>query len=246
MRYVSTSTASSAVVVVAMTTRRADTDAIAAEIRRALGLIMQPGDVIELRVLHAGRSGTLSGYYDETEALVRDAVRLDCRGDLPGIYVTANPVNRTLLARASNRFIERAKHTSADVDIVHRRRLLIDLDPVRPAGVSSTDAEHDAALALAHEARAWLAEIGIPADSVVTAVQRQRCASACAHRPVERRRRGGAVQALLACARLASLDRRSARRHDDIQRCAHLEAARHRRAQRRRHTRAAAPTCAVA
>jgi hypothetical protein len=138
-------------------------------ISRTLALFYEPGDVIELRAPNAGRAGTISGYYDDLEALARDALRLDGGRNLPGIYVTANPVRQNLLPRAVNRAIQRAKHTTSDADIIERRWLLIDLDSVRPAGVSSTDTEHAAALTLADEVRDWLCELGISPDSIVLA-----------------------------------------------------------------------------
>ena len=78
-------------------------------------------------------------------------------------------MNKALLARAVNRFVERAKPTTSDADILHRRWLLVDFDPVRPAQISSTELEHSAALALAREAREWLAELGMPLTSMVLA-----------------------------------------------------------------------------
>jgi hypothetical protein len=79
------------------------------------------------------------------------------------VYLTLNPVKRDLLARASNRLESYAKHTSSDNDITERRWLLIDFDPVRSAGISSTDAEHDAALERAKVMRETLAGWGWPA-----------------------------------------------------------------------------------
>lgn len=52
----------------AMTTPMPDV----AEIRRALSLFLEPGQVAELRVLHT-RRGTLSGYFNDFEHLARDA-----------------------------------------------------------------------------------------------------------------------------------------------------------------------------
>ena len=141
-------------------------DAVAREISRALALLMEPGDVIELRAPKCGRAGTVSGYYDDPAALVSDAIKIEREYKPAGIYVTANLVNAALLARASNHYVERAEHTTSDGDILRRRWLPIDLDPVRPAGVSSTDAEHGAALALARQARDWLIELNVPAESI--------------------------------------------------------------------------------
>ena len=58
-----------------------------------------------------------------------------------------------LLARATNRVKERAQSTTSDKDIVLRIHILIDCDPVRETGISSSDAEHEAALERAREVR---------------------------------------------------------------------------------------------
>ncbi|MCX6694580.1 MAG: hypothetical protein NT074_08580, partial [Methanomicrobiales archaeon] len=56
--------------------------------------------------------------------------------------------------------------TTADEDIVRRRWLPIDIDPVRPSGVSSSDQEHEAAIEKAGRMGAFLAEKGFPAPLV--------------------------------------------------------------------------------
>lgn len=88
--------------------------------------------------------GTVRGYFDTSEKAV-DAI--DTLGDLgeEGTYITLNPVSPDLLARANNRFEERAATRAADADVVFRLWLPIDIDPVRPAGISSTEAELQAA-----------------------------------------------------------------------------------------------------
>lgn len=52
--------------------------------------------------------------------------------------------------------------TTSDTDIIRRHWLPIDLDPVRPSGVSSTNSEHDTALERARKISTWLAEQGFP------------------------------------------------------------------------------------
>ena len=92
---------------------------------------------------------TCSGYFTRAtlDAAVSSIFELDRSGIAPGIYLTLNPVSPALLARAANRIKPRIRETSQDKDIPCRRWLLIDVDPIRPAGVSATDAE----LALASE-----------------------------------------------------------------------------------------------
>lgn len=83
-------------------------------------------------------------------------------GRVPAVYFTLNPVVPELLARASNRVIENARATTTDREIVKRRWLPIDFDALRPAGISSTDAEHEAALDKAIECLAFLRQQGWP------------------------------------------------------------------------------------
>lgn len=142
------------------------------EITHALRLWFQAGDVFEVRVLDAvsadyRREHIESGYFDyEHISAVPEALKrlLSFRG----VYVTVNPVNPDLLARAVNRLRPAGRNpTTADTDIVRRRWLLIDCDPRRAAGVSSSNAEHESALAKAREIRNGLSSLGWP-DPIMT------------------------------------------------------------------------------
>ena len=137
------------------------------EITHALRLWFQAGDVFEVRVLDAvsadyRREHIESGYFDyEHISAVPEALKrlLSFRG----VYVTVNPVNPDLLARAVNRLRPAGRNpTTADTDIVRRRWLLIDCDPRRASGVSSSNAEHESALAKAREIRDGLSSLGWP------------------------------------------------------------------------------------
>jgi P4 family phage/plasmid primase-like protien len=135
-----------------------------AEIRRALTLWMEPGQVYELRALRWGsRKRTNAGYFNDATALSKAALELS--GKAEGVYVTLNPVTAALLARCANRHDEQYNGDSltSDKDIAHRRRLLIDTDAIRPQGISATAEEHTAALSLASEIRTWLTAQGWPA-----------------------------------------------------------------------------------
>jgi hypothetical protein len=128
--------------------------------RRFLELLRTPEiGCTELRVLRAvfdrrgnirraedvgSRQGgsTLGGWYNDVERLTAQARRL--RG-VSG-YVTINPVRFDLLARCDNR-MGRVRHTTRDVDVVCLRWLYLDIDPVRPPEISSSDSELAAAVA---------------------------------------------------------------------------------------------------
>jgi hypothetical protein len=136
-------------------------------ITKALKLWFQPGDVFEIRALDATttdyrRPHVESGYFDyEHIAIAAREVAKLC--SYAGVYVTINPVNPDLLARACNRMKYGGKTPlTSDGDIIRRRWLLIDCDAVRPSGISSTDEEHEAALAKAREIRDYLTSLGWP------------------------------------------------------------------------------------
>ncbi len=128
------------------------------EIRRAVEAFSVPGDVRELRALKNGN--TAAGYFDNPEALSEEAAKLDAQGF--NVYVTANPVEPALLARAANRVKRPLRATTSDKDVLRRRWLPVDLDPVRPAEISATDEEKEAALQRARVVYAYLKEQGWP------------------------------------------------------------------------------------
>ena len=134
-------------------------------LRTAVRLILTPnwerGDVAELRALGT-KKGICSGYFDadHQEQLVAYAAHLS--GCADGIYITLNPVMPDCLARAANRAIPYAKHTTGDKEITRRHWLLIDTDPVRPSGISANNEEHERALNRAIAIRSWLSEQGWP------------------------------------------------------------------------------------
>ncbi len=121
--------------------------------------LFTPGGVHELRIPDAGRYRTISGYFDAPEKLAAAAIKHNSHG---GVYFTLNPCNPALLARSCNTAAPYAKHTTSDDDIMSRRWLFIDLDPDRPTGIPSTDAEHEAALNRARQIADHLTERGWP------------------------------------------------------------------------------------
>ncbi|MGO9575995.1 MAG: hypothetical protein ACLPTQ_16900 [Terriglobales bacterium] len=126
----------------------------------ALRVLIQPGSVAELRILNAGPKRTVSGYFNDMSKMAAAADRWS--GRVPAVYTTLNPVVPDLLARANNRLIENARSTTTDRDIVRRIWLPIDFDVMRPAGISSTAEEHEAALSQARRCREFLRERGWP------------------------------------------------------------------------------------
>jgi hypothetical protein len=132
-------------------------------LRAAVARIAGPGQVVEVRALTD--QNTHSGYFSDFDALVRSVEPLDADPSVQGIYVTLNKVNPALLSRRANRIkmrLGKKDSTTSDTDILRRCWLPIDIDPLRPSGVSSTDEEHTLALAKAEEVAQWIAGLGFP------------------------------------------------------------------------------------
>lgn len=128
-------------------------------IKAALDLLHAPGDVFEVRVPKT-KAGTISGYFNDTA--IAAALIAKENGKHQSMYVTANPVNPDLLARCQNRFEYGTFLTSTDADISRRRWFLMDFDPIRPAGISSSDSELYETTEKADFVVDWLTSIGWP------------------------------------------------------------------------------------
>lgn len=108
------------------------------EIRKTITLMKPEGQLFEVRVIYGNKS-MYSGYFTNADDLMRafDELRnfADCN-----IYMTLNSINVACYDRIQkNRFEKNAKATTSDHDVVGYDWLMIDLDPKRPSGTSSTD-----------------------------------------------------------------------------------------------------------
>ncbi len=137
-------------------------------IARYLRILVSDNCVFEIRAPKCqSRPGstyrsTTGGYFqhahiDEAAAAIAE---LNASGRAPATYISLNPVLPALLARANNRLIDGIPTTTSDNDILRRGWILIDLDPVRPADVSATDAELSFAAAKAEDVCGFLGQLG--------------------------------------------------------------------------------------
>jgi len=132
------------------------------DIVRTLQLWCEEGQVYELRVPKTKRRGVISGYFDDLNALAVNADTLSDDVDVPAVYLTLNPVIPDLIARSANETLDRCDVTTKDQEIARRRMLLVDCDPIRPVGISSSDAEHQAAIERSRQIREYLTGEGFP------------------------------------------------------------------------------------
>jgi hypothetical protein len=113
-------------------------------IAEVLRCLFSPGDVVELRALgvqrRQERPHSECGFFDDFSKLGELALSLESFAK--GVYVTLNPLKKDILARRCNRIDYANEHdTATDKDVLVRRYLLVDADPVRVTGISATDEE---------------------------------------------------------------------------------------------------------
>jgi hypothetical protein len=138
------------------------------EIARWLAIFIGADQVTELRAIRAkasygNRKVTISGYFDgrHLDKMAAEAARLS--GKAEGIYFVPNPLDDAILARCANR-VDQAdgRELTSDNHVIARKWIVVDLDPIRLAGVSSSDSEKLAALELSRKVYTELVAEGYP------------------------------------------------------------------------------------
>lgn len=138
------------------------------DIARFLSLLHGQGGYFEIRALEcpqwpgADKLVVQSGYFSDPMKAAKEITRIE-KLKPSGIYVTLNPCEKEIAARRFDKISHSKKDASTpDAKIVCRRWLLVDCDPVRASGVSSTDAEMNAAIDLAGRIADELSRDGWP------------------------------------------------------------------------------------
>ena len=134
-------------------------------VRKAINLLHPNGELFEIRIING--SYNASGYFMNAETAVRALQNYQAsykKGELAqasNIFITMNPVDSACYARKQHdKFVENVTPTTKDNEIVRLHWFLIDLDPKRMSGVSSSDAELESAKAKAREIYTFLQSIG--------------------------------------------------------------------------------------
>lgn len=108
------------------------------EIRKTVSALKPQGELFEVRCLEANGRRVYSGYFKSPESLIEQLCRLNSTDS--NIYITLGKVKEDCYSREQReKFVMNAKNTTNDNDIVGYKWLFIDVDPQRPAGVSSSD-----------------------------------------------------------------------------------------------------------
>ena len=126
------------------------------ELRKAILQLKPDGQLFEIRVL--GDKVKVSGYFKDVEVLLKAFDKVDLRN--ANIYITLNRLNDALYSRQqADRFLV-AKTTTSDKEVEGYEWFFVDLDPERPAGISSTNEELRLAADLAQKVYVYLKGLG--------------------------------------------------------------------------------------
>jgi putative DNA primase/helicase len=117
------------------------------------------GELFEVRVLVPG--GVDSGYFADPEsAAAAIEAHIGKHGANANYYVTLNPIDPACAAGRAVGLIQRgARETTRDAEIVRRRWLLIDVDPVRKGSTAATADELRLALERRDAVAAYLSDV---------------------------------------------------------------------------------------
>jgi hypothetical protein len=128
-----------------------DHDVRIAEIAGNLAQLFEPGQVVELRVL--GNESAQSGFFDDWQAVAAHALAAELEGR--NVYFGLAP--RILHRCLPDNELCPGKAAGAQ-DVLERRWLLLDFDPVRPPDTASTSAEKRAARSVMEMCIRWLSQ----------------------------------------------------------------------------------------
>lgn len=129
------------------------------KIKEALAILLKENNLFEVRILK-GKT-TISGYFTSSDVLLNEFNKVDLRG--ANVFYTLHRIDESCYSREQHDCFRQVKTTTSDNDIVAYQWLLVDLDPVRRTGISSTDAELRMAYERGEQITKYLREIGFPA-----------------------------------------------------------------------------------
>lgn len=132
------------------------------EVRRAIKTLQADGETFEVRIIGTStRKDIISGYFQDAETLLQKIETIDPRGR--NVYITLGDVKEECFSRSqSERFEKNPSITTSDPDIKRYRWLFVDLDPVRPTGISSSDEELEYAEKLAGPVYEYMQGLDFP------------------------------------------------------------------------------------
>ena len=107
------------------------------EILKSLKILKKQNQLFEIRMISG--SWNASGYFSNPETAIEELKHFRMRENT-NVYFSLNYIDNACFSRKQrNKFIEKAENTTKDNDILGYQWLMIDIDPKRPSGTSSSN-----------------------------------------------------------------------------------------------------------
>ena len=136
------------------------------EVIEWMSMLAEPGCTYELWIKKT-QGQYLGGYYSSAQINKLVARAMKFSGKAFGVYWSINPVDPALTADDTDHELKPGKGVPKDSDILRRRLLPIDVDPVRQSDLSATDEEKQRAKATTLEIGRYLNDLGWPKPVIV-------------------------------------------------------------------------------
>ena len=128
------------------------------EIRKAIQLLKDPGELFEIRIVSGNKKQLLSGYFTDVDVLLKQLSSQGLRDK--NVYISLNRIDRALYSRTQHDRFVLGPTTTSDHNVTDYEWFFVDLDPIRIADVSSTDDELAQAEKSMYAVADYLAGIG--------------------------------------------------------------------------------------
>ena len=128
------------------------------EIRKAISIMKPENSLFEIRIISGG--GNASGYFRNADTCINAMRGIRMDGNC-NVYITLNGIKDECHSRQQRDcFVRNAKPNTSDSDIEYYAWLMVDIDPVRAAGTSTSEEQIDVAKAKGNEVYAFMKRLG--------------------------------------------------------------------------------------
>lgn len=130
------------------------------KVKKSIEFLKPNNELYEIRILIGSgrRKQTISGYFRGTANLEEAFSKIDLRR--ANVFYTLNEINEGCYAREQHERFLQIDDTTSDHDITAYKWFLVDVDPKRNSGISSTEEELQAAITSAARVKEYLANLG--------------------------------------------------------------------------------------
>lgn len=129
------------------------------EIRKSINILKPNNELFEIRCLETNGRTVHSGYFHDADTAINCLCRMSL--SIGNVYITLNRIKESCYSREQrDRFIQNVKVQTSDTDIEGYEFLFVDVDPNRPAGISSSNSQLEAAKAKGNKVYAFMRKMG--------------------------------------------------------------------------------------